>query len=311
MTKQRLRIAFAGTPEIARDILASIIDKDEHDVALVLTQPDRPAGRGRKLKFPAVKNYALKRDLPIRQPKDKHALELIPLSEYDLLLIIAFGIVVTDSVLQSPRLGCINIHTSLLPRWRGAAPIQRAVEAGDKETGISFMQMDTGLDTGPILMQVPCSVSPSETGGSLHNKLRRLACDSVHDLLNNVAGGKLDATPQQENGRTYAKKITKVEARLDWNRNAKELERQIRAFNPFPVCFATINSQDMRIWEATEKRYYGKEAIGTTINHEHKAIDVVTANGLLSITRIQLSGKRPVAVADFLRGQQDFFQSED
>ena len=309
MTKQRLRIVFAGTPEIAADILASIIDKDEHDVALVLTQPDRPAGRGRKLKFPAVKDYALERDLPIKQPEDKHALELISLSEYDLLLVIAFGLVVTDLTLQSPRLGCINIHTSLLPRWRGAAPIQRAVEAGDKETGISFMQMDTGLDTGPILMQVTCSVSPNETGGSLHDKLCRLACDSVHDLLNNIAGGKLDVTPQKENSCTYAKKITKAEAQLDWKRSAKELERQIRAFNPFPICFATINSQDMRIWEATEKHYSGKEAVGTAINHEHKAINVVTADGLLSITRVQLPGKQPVAVADFLRGRQDFFQS--
>ncbi len=309
MSAKKLRIAFAGTPEIASHILQAIIDRAEQDISLVLTQPDRPAGRGRKLKPSEVKACALEHSLPVMQPANKQELEQVALNDVDLLLVVAYGIVISADVINTPKLGSVNVHTSLLPRWRGAAPIQRSIEAGDQQTGISFMQMDAGLDTGPVISQHVCAIDSNETAGSLHDKLARLASENIHELLTSIANGDSQATPQTESLSCYARKISKAEAALDWNQPAKLLERKIRAFNPFPVCYTTLNGLAMRIWQATCKDYSGNLDVGQVINTDKHSIDVITSDGILAINKLQLPGKRPVTVADFLNSRPDFFHT--
>lgn len=306
MTSTRLRLAFAGTPEIARRVLKSILDRNEHDVALVFTQPDRPAGRGRQLRASEVKQCALEHGIPVEQPASAADLDPVSLSGIDLMLVVAYGILLKSDVLEAPGLGCINIHTSLLPRWRGAAPIQRAIEAGDDISGISIMRMEQGLDTGPILLQQECPIHTDDTAESLHDRLVKLSTRHIHELLNRVASGSVNHYPQDDANACYANKISKAEARIDWKKPANTLERKIRAFNPFPVAHTELKGVPMRIWRAHTKPHQQGET-GTIINDTKDTIDVITAEGVLSIEQLQIPGKKKMDARDFLNGHPDFF----
>jgi len=244
-----LNIAFAGTPELATTILKVILEKSEHQIRMVLTQPDRPSGRGRKLTASPVKTLALEHGLDILQPS---ASELIALqdriAEMDLMIVAAYGMLLPETILNAPKYGCINIHTSLLPRWRGAAPIQRAIQAGDEETGITIMQMDIGLDTGPMLLQKKCPINTTDTSANLHERLASLGSECILEVLDKVIPGKLVPVDQDESQACYAGKITKSEARIDWTESAININCAIRAFNPAPVCHTELQGLPLRIW---------------------------------------------------------------
>ena len=309
MNQTNLKLAFAGTPELACKVLESLINVGQHTVEVVLTQPDRPAGRGRKIKQSEVKLCAIDNGIPVLQPEKSADLKPEFLSGCDLMLVVAYGLLITPEVLEKTKLGCINIHTSLLPRWRGAAPIQRAIEAGDKETGITLMQMDEGLDTGAILEQVTCSININETGGQLHDRLAKISAENISDLLTKIANNKLVPIKQDESKKTYANKISKQEAKIDWSKPAIELERKVRAFNPFPVTHTNINGVDIRIWETEIKNDSVNLTPGSIL--ENKAsMDIVTGDGVLAITKLQLPGKRIMTAKDFFNGQPDFFNKE-
>ncbi len=309
MNHAKLRLAFAGTPEISRTVLERLIRDDRHSVELVLTQPDRPAGRGRKLKPSDVKLCALENNIPVLQPATSK--ELIPdnLKNCDLMLVVAYGLLITPEILATPKYGCINIHTSLLPRWRGAAPIQRAIEEGDSETGITFMQMDSGLDTGPMLEQFTCSIMPDDTAGKLHDRLAKLSAANINNLLNKIVNRETIATEQDSSKATYANKISKQEAKIDWTQSAVELERKVRAFNPFPVTHTVINNINIRIWEAKIKQSAENVVAGTILNNK-TSLDIMTGKDVLTITKIQLPGKRPMFAKDFLNGHPDFINNK-
>jgi methionyl-tRNA formyltransferase len=306
VSQTRLKLAFAGTPELARNVLEALINAHEHTVEIVLTQPDRPAGRGRKIKQSEVKLCALENNIPVLQPAKSSELEAECLNNCDLMLVVAYGLLIKPEILAKPKLGCINIHTSLLPRWRGAAPIQRAIEAGDTETGISFMQMDHGLDTGPILQQITCPIKSQETGGLLHDHLAEISADNINSFLMNLANNKSTAIKQDESKTTYANKISKQEAKIDWSKPAIELERKVRAFNPFPVAHTQINNLNIRIWETEIKDAANNLTSGTILKNK-SSLDIVTGDGVLAITKLQLPGKKIIATKDFLNGRPDFF----
>ncbi len=306
MTQNKLRLAFAGTPELARKVLESLIDAAEHTVEVVLTQPDRPAGRGRKIKQSEVKLCALNNNIPVLQPAKSDELKAEYLKNCDLMLVVAYGLLITPEVLDKTKLGCINIHTSLLPRWRGAAPIQRAIEAGDKETGITLMQMEAGLDTGPIMEQITCPIHSQDTGGLLHDRLAEISADNINTFLTRIAKNESVFIKQNESKTIYANKISKQEAKLDWSKPAIELERKVRAFNPFPVAHTQINNLNIRVWE-TKIKNDPKNLPSGTILDSKSSLDIVTGDGVLSITKLQLPGKRIMAAKDFLNGHPDFF----
>jgi methionyl-tRNA formyltransferase len=306
VSQTSLRLAFAGTPELARVVLESIIKSGEHQVEVVLTQPDRPAGRGRKIRQSDVKICALNNNIPVQQPEKSSDLKPEYLNNCDLMLVVAYGLLITPEILNKPKYGCINIHTSLLPRWRGAAPIQRAIEAGDQETGITFMQMDQGLDTGPILDQIPCSIATNETGGQLHDQLAEISAENINHLLTKIANNELKPIKQDDSKTTYANKISKQEAKIDWTKSAIELERKVRAFNPFPVAHTKFNNLDIRIWE-TEIKNSSEKLIPGSILKNKSSLDIVTGDGVLAIMKLQLPGKRITSAKDFLNGHPDFF----
>ncbi|MGG4616385.1 methionyl-tRNA formyltransferase, partial [Pseudomonas aeruginosa] len=239
---QALRIVFAGTPEFAAEHLKALLDTP-HRIVAVYTQPDRPAGRGQKLMPSAVKSLALEHGLPVMQPQSLRNAEAqaeLAALRADLMVVVAYGLILPQAVLDIPRLGCINSHASLLPRWRGAAPIQRAMEAGDAESGVTVMQMEAGLDTGPMLLKVSTPISAADTGGSLHDRLAALGPKAVVEAIAGLAAGTLHGEIQDDALATYAHKLNKDEARLDWSRPAVELERQVRAFTPWPVCHTSL-----------------------------------------------------------------------
>jgi methionyl-tRNA formyltransferase len=308
VSQNKLRLAFAGTPELASTVLKSLLDAKQHTIEVVLTQPDRPAGRGRKLKQSEVKQVALEHDIPVFQPEKSSELKAEYLENCDLMLVVAYGLLIKPKILAKPKLGCINIHTSLLPRWRGAAPIQRAIEAGDEQTGITFMQMDAGLDTGDILKQVTCPIEQSDTGGSLHDRLADIAAENINDFLTKVANQEIVAVKQDETHSNYANKISKQEAKIDWSRPAKEIEKKIRAFNPFPVTHTQINDLNIRIWDAEVKTGSENDKPGTILNNK-SSLDIATGENILSITKLQSAGKRAMTAKEFLNGHADFFDS--
>ena len=308
MSQSKLRLAFAGTPELACEVLKSLIDAGEHSIEVVLTQPDRPAGRGRKLKQSEVKQTAVEYDIPVLQPEKSSELKKEYLLNCDLMLVVAYGLLIKPEILNTPKFGCINIHTSILPRWRGAAPIQRAVEAGDTETGITFMQMDEGLDTGDILEQIGCPIEQHDTGGSLHDRLADIAAKNINRLLTKIANKEISPIKQEEINSNYANKISKQEAKIDWSRPAVELERKIRAFNPFPVTHTQINDLNVRVWEAEVKTGLVKDKPGTILKNK-TSLDIVTGENVLAITKLQLAGKRAMTAKDFLNGHAGFFNS--
>ena len=303
-----LQLAFAGTPVLAATVLKCLLETGRHPVKQVYTQPDRPAGRGRKPRASAIKELALEWNLPLIQPDRAESMDPDrQLENLDLLVVVAFGMILPADIISRPRLGSINIHTSLLPRWRGAAPIQRAIEAGDTETGVSIMQMDAGLDTGPILAQASCPITPRDNSGTLNDRLARLGADCLQNTLDKLEHGTIQAVAQDDQKATYAPKITKAEARLDWNRSAWELDRQIRAFNPHPVAYCELNGQTFRIWEAEPVAEKSSEAPGAIIAGDKSGINITTADGVLRLHRIQPAGKRPMTVAEFLNGQPGFY----
>ncbi len=310
MTHAKLRLAFAGTPEISRIVLEELINVGQHSVDVVLTQPDRPAGRGRKLKQSEVKLCALENNISVLQPETSKELTSDRLKDCDLILVVAYGLLLTPEILATPKYGCINIHTSLLPRWRGAAPIQRAIEEGDNETGITIMQMDSGLDTGPILEQFVCSISPNDTAKTLHDRLAIMSAKKINESLFKIVKHQTNAIKQDNSKATYAKKISKQDAKIDWSQSAIELERKIRAFNPFPIAHTVINNINVRIWEAEIKRSSEDLVVGTLLNNK-TGISIMTGKDVLTITRLQLPGKRPMSAIDFLNGHPDFINDNN
>ena len=296
-----MKVAFAGTPEFAAAALEAILAAG-FDVPLVLTQPDRPAGRGMQLQPSPVKRVALAAGIPVHQPEKLRTPEQqAPLAEVqaDVLVVAAYGIILPQAVLDLPRHGCLNIHASLLPRWRGAAPIHRAIQAGDAATGITIMQMDAGLDTGPMLLSRAEAIHADDTTGSLHDRLAQLGADMIVEALRALPGG-LTATPQPADGVTYAAKIGKTEASVDWNRPAADLERAIRAFNPFPGAVATLQQTPVKLWRARAIDAAGTP--GEVLLAEGAGVIVACGEGALCITELQKPGGKRLPAAEFLRG---------
>ena len=304
---QPLRILFAGTPDFAVPSLAALLAAG-HEVVGVYTQPDRPAGRGRKLQMSPVKALALEHGLPVQQPvslkRDPEALERLRAFGADLMVVVAYGLLLPPAVLEAPRLGCVNVHASLLPRWRGAAPIQRAILAGDSETGICIMRMEAGLDTGPVYHRVVTAIEARETGGTLHDRLSELGARALIAALPGIAAGSTPPEPQDEALATYAHKLTKEEAVIDWTWTAEAIERQIRAFDPWPVAQTSLDGATLRIWEAqAEAASDAAEAPGTVIQADRSGIRVATGAGVLRITRLQPAAKKPMSAADYLNAR--------
>lgn len=301
-----LKIIFAGTPEFAATALDRLIEK-QFNVVAVYSQPDRPAGRGRKLTASPVKQRAQAADIPVYQPKtlrDTAAQEELRSLNADLMIVAAYGLLLPQAVLDIPRLGCINIHASLLPRWRGAAPIQRAILAGDFETGITLMQMDAGLDTGAMLVKQSLPIETSDTAQSLHDKLAELGADMLVNALPKLESGSLEATAQNEELATYAAKLNKSEALIDWQQSADQIDRQVRAFNPWPVAQTQLNDKTLRIWKAQVLDETSTAAPGSVIRCNKQGIDVATGAGVLRLLVVQLPGGKAQEVASFVNAHQ-------
>jgi len=309
-----LRLVFAGTPEFAQAALAQLLASG-FEIALVLTQPDRPAGRGMKLQASAVKQLALQHGLPVLQPSSlrldgKHAQEAataqraLQAARPDVMVVAAYGLILPQWVLDIPRLGCLNIHASLLPRWRGAAPIHRAIEAGDAETGVTIMQMDAGLDTGAMLMTQALPIAADDTTGSLHDKLAELGARMIVEALELAASGGLRPEPQPTQGVSYAHKIDKHEAAIDWSASAPVIERRIRAFNPFPGASTRFGDDIIKVWRAqvVSEPPRGQAPAGTVLEAGPEGVVVNCAQGALRLTELQRQGGKRLAPAEFLRG---------
>jgi methionyl-tRNA formyltransferase len=294
-------LIYAGTPEFAVPALDALVDS-RHRVLAVYTQPDRPAGRGRQLHMSAVKQCALRRRIPVEQPstlRDAAALERLASWSADLMIVAAYGLILPAPALDAPRLGCVNIHASLLPRWRGAAPIHRAILAGDEETGVTIMQMDEGLDTGPMLLERRTSIHPRDTGATLHDRLAALGAQALLAALDGLAAGAIRPTMQPATGATYAAKIRKEEAVIDWNRSAVEIDRQVRAFNAWPIAETRWRGEQLRIWEAAPLAQRTAAPAGTVLASGPLGVDVATGDGILRIARLQAPGRKPVSAAEF------------
>ena len=301
-----LRILYAGTPQFAVPPLRRMLEAGFAPLA-VLTQPDRPAGRGRKLHASPVKEAALAAGIPVLQPetlRDPAFRDWLAAQHADLLVVVAYGLMLPPEVLRLPRHGCWNIHGSLLPRWRGAAPIQRAIEHGDTETGVSIMLMDEGLDTGPVLLRRSIPIAADETAGSLQDRLADLGADALLDALRALAGSAPPtAAPQPEAGVSYARKLAKAEARIDWSLDAALLARRVRAFNPWPVAWCDIGGERTRVWSARALSYAGSAPPGTVMHASASGIQVATGRGLLVLLELQRPGGRPVSAAEYLKAR--------
>jgi methionyl-tRNA formyltransferase len=305
-----VKIIFAGTPDFAAAHLQALIDSDQYQIVAVYTQPDRPAGRGKKLTASAVKQLACDHNLTVLQPpslKDSDAQQQLASFEADIMIVVAYGLILPQVVLDTPRLGCINVHGSLLPKWRGAAPIQRAVEAGDKETGICIMQMDAGLDTGPVISVARCAIEDSDTSGSIYQKLSELGAPTLLVALEKMASGVAVAEQQDDSQSTYARKIDKSEALIDWSMSAQEISRRVRAFNPFPATFSHIGGDRVKIWGASATDKQSNNSAGAIIHADAEGILVQTGRGQLLITEIQLAGKSKMPVSELLKSKAELF----
>lgn len=301
-----MRIVFAGTPEFAVPALKAACDKGE--VVAVYTQPDRPAGRGRGLTPSPVKMEAIKRNIPVFQPlnfKSKEAREELRAHNADVMIVVAYGLILPQSVLDMFPNGCWNVHASMLPRWRGAAPIQRAIQAGDKSTGVCLMMMEKGLDTGPIILSVPVVIHPHETGGMLHDKLAEWGAQVVTDGLGLLrAGIRPPPQPQPLEGVTYANKLEKNEAHINWALSALEIADTVRAFNPWPVAETTINGERLRVHDAIAIAYDGPEKPGEVIAITRDGIDVKCGSDALRIQRMQRDGGKPISAPDYVNAHR-------
>jgi methionyl-tRNA formyltransferase len=310
-----MRVIFAGTPEFARLALEKLHIAG-FDVALVLTQPDRPAGRGMKLQASAVKQWAEAHQILVAQPRSLRldgkypedavaARAAIKAAKADVMVVAAYGLILPQWVLDMPRLGCLNIHGSVLPRWRGAAPIHRAIEAGDRETGVTIMQMDAGLDTGDMLLLETLPIGPQDSTDTLHNQLAELGGRMIVQALELAASGGLHPVPQPTQGVSYAHKIDKREAALDWTQPAAILERRIRAFNPFPVACSALNGETIKFWsaEVLSNALPSQDVIaGEVLAASPEGVDIAAVGGVLRVSRLQKAGGKPLDAADFLRG---------
>jgi methionyl-tRNA formyltransferase len=304
---QPLRIVFAGTPEFAAEHLQALLDSP-HQLVAVYSQPDRPAGRGQKLMPSPVKQLALQHHIPVLQPqtlRDPQAQAELAALQPDLLVVVAYGLILPQAVLDIPRLGCINSHASLLPRWRGAAPIQRAIQAGDDESGVTVMHMEAGLDTGPMLLKVRTPISPEDTGGSLHDRLARLGPPAVLEAIAGLSAGTLQGQPQDDSLANYAHKLNKDEALLDWSRPAEELERLIRAFNPWPICHSRLHGEPLKVLAASLTD--GSGSPGEILSASKDGLTVASGSGALRLTRLQLPGGKALNFADLFNSRREQF----
>jgi methionyl-tRNA formyltransferase len=302
-----MRIVFAGTPDFAADHLKALLDSP-YKVVAVYTQPDRPAGRGQKLMPSPVKQLALQHDIPVYQPQtlrnpDAQA-ELAALAP-DLMVVVAYGLILPQVVLDIPRLGCINSHASLLPRWRGAAPIQRAVEAGDAESGVTVMRMEAGLDTGPMLLKVSTPISSDDTGGSLHDRLAQMGPPAVLQAIAGLEAGTLTGEVQDDSLATYAHKLNKDEARIDWQRPAVELERLVRAFFPWPICHSLLAGEALKVLAAQVAE--GQGTPGEILGASKDGLVVACGSQALCLTRLQLPGGKPLNFSDLFNSRREKF----
>ncbi|BDA58564.1 methionyl-tRNA formyltransferase [Shewanella xiamenensis] len=304
-----LNIIFAGTPDFAARHLQALINS-HHNVIAVYTQPDRPAGRGKKLTASPVKELALAHNIPVYQPgslRKEPAQQQLAALNADIMVVVAYGLILPKVVLDTPRLGCINVHGSILPRWRGAAPIQRALWAGDKETGVTIMQMDVGLDTGDMLLKTYLPIEDDDTSASLYEKLAQQGPDALLQALEGLANGTLAAEKQDEALANYAEKLSKEEARLDWTKSATQLWQEVRAFNPWPVSYFEHQGNTIKVWQTQVSTTSSNAAPGTIISASKKGIEVATGDGVITLLSMQLPGKKPLSVADILNARGEWF----
>ncbi|KPK51704.1 MAG: methionyl-tRNA formyltransferase [Thiotrichales bacterium SG8_50] len=297
-----MRLIFAGTPDFAVPCLEALIAAG-HEVVAVYTQPDRPAGRGRKLQPSPVKACALRHHLPVHQPETlKNEAGQLEAFNADAMIVVAYGLILPASILAIPKFGCLNVHASLLPRWRGAAPIQRALEEGDRQTGVTIMQMDAGLDTGDMLLTATTAIGPNDTGGTLHDRLASLGAEALVAALARLANGQLARAPQDDNLATYARKLSKSEGEIDWRQPADLLQRKVRAFEPWPGSSCTWGQRKLRIRQATAIDVASADTPGTVVHADNDGIDIATGDGQLRIERLQLAGGKPQSAREFLNG---------
>ncbi|MDI3358760.1 methionyl-tRNA formyltransferase [Lelliottia sp. V89_10] len=306
---KNLRIIFAGTPDFAARHLDALLSSG-HQVVGVFTQPDRPAGRGKKLMPSPVKVLAEEHGLPVFQPvslRPQENQQLVADLNADVMVVVAYGLILPKAVLDMPRLGCINVHGSLLPRWRGAAPIQRSLWAGDSETGVTIMQMDVGLDTGDMLYKLACPIAAEDTSATLYDKLADLGPQGLIETLQQLADGKTQPEVQDESLVTYAEKLSKEEAQIDWSLSAAQLERCIRAFNPWPMSWMTIDDQLVKIWKASVIDGKSHAEPGTIIDANKQGIQVATTDGILNLESLQPAGKKAMSAQDLLNSRREWF----
>ena len=300
-----LNIIFAGTPDFAARHLAALIDS-EHKVVAVYSQPDRPAGRGKKLQASAVKQLALEHNIEVYQPvslKAEEAQQQLRELNADLMVVVAYGLLLPKAVLETPKLGCINVHGSLLPRWRGAAPIQRAIWAGDTQTGVTIMQMDEGLDTGPMLLKASLPIGTDDTSSDLYEKLAELGPKALLECLSTLPG--IEAEIQNDNEANYAAKLSKQEAQLDWQQSATQLSRNVRAFNPWPVAFFPLDEQNVKVWKTSVVKQSGEP--GKILQADKQGIVVACGEDALRLEQLQLPGKKAMSAADILNARAQWF----
>lgn len=306
---ESLKIIFAGTPDFAARHLDALLSSG-HQIVGVFTQPDRPAGRGNKLTASPVKQLAEQHNIPVFQPKSLRPAEhqqLVAQLEADVMVVVAYGLILPEAVLKMPRLGCINVHGSLLPRWRGAAPIQRSLWAGDADTGVTIMQMDVGLDTGDMLYKLSCPIEATDTSATLYSKLADLGPAGMLTTLTQLAEGSAMPEVQNEELVSYAEKLSKEEARLDWSLSAAQLERCIRAFNPWPVSYFIIDDQPVKVWKASVLPAVNNRQPGEILQADKQGIQVVTADGVLNIEELQPAGKKAMKAQDLLNSRREWF----
>ncbi len=306
---EKLNIIFAGTPDFAAKHLSALLDSG-HNVIAVYTQPDRPAGRGKKLTASAVKELAVERNIAVYQPenfKQTGSVEQLAALNADLMVVVAYGLLLPKSVLNTPRLGCLNVHGSLLPRWRGAAPIQRAIWAGDAHTGVTIMQMDEGLDTGDMLVKASCPIVKDETSASLYEKLALQAPQVLVDTINQLVKGELHAQKQDPQFASYAKKLSKEEALINWSDEAAFIERCIRAFNPWPMSYFMLDGKAIKVHRASLIAGHSEKPAGSIIAADKNGIQVATGSGIINLEVLQLAGKKALPVQDILNSRRELF----
>ncbi|MBU2711701.1 methionyl-tRNA formyltransferase [Zooshikella harenae] len=309
MSQSPLTVVFAGTPDFAAAHLVTLLNS-EHQIVAVYSQPDRPAGRGRKVTMSPVKALAQQQQIPVYQPKtlrDPDAQAELATLKPDVMVVVAYGLILPQAVLDIPRLGCINVHASLLPRWRGAAPIERALLAGDQKTGVTIMQMDAGLDTGDMLVKAECPITQTDTSADLYQRITALGAQTLPDALSSLAQASLSPEKQDNNQATYAEKISKAEAEINWQQAAEVIHRQIRGFNPRPIAYSYVNGEAVRIWSAELEANTHQAEPGTILATNKHGITVACLHNAIRITKLQLAGAKAMSAQDILNSRGHLF----